>query len=89
MAPAHADGVQHGKNRRSFGAAAGAGVRDEPGAFLRQAGRKIAYEQALAEPRHRLDVVLARSGREVPDRVGMRTGRVALLGALYFFGRGS
>ena len=82
MATAGTDRIQHGEHRSGLGAAARAGLCNEAGTILRQARRTIADEQALAEPRRRFDVVLPCSGRKVPDRVGMRTGSVALLGAL-------
>jgi hypothetical protein len=79
---ARADGVQHRQDRSRFSPAPHARVGDETGPVLRQARRPIAYEQAFAEPGHRFDVVFARPGGEMSDRVSVCASGVALFGAL-------
>ena len=81
MPLARADGVKHREYSGRLRAAPCACVRDEAGALFRQARRAIADEQSFAEPRHGFDVVLARTGREMIDRVAVRPFRIALLGA--------
>ncbi len=82
MPAACADGIQHRQQGGRFGAPAPARFGNHAGRVFRQARRPISHEQAFAEPRHRLDVVLARAGGEMPDGVAVRAGGVTLLGPL-------